>query len=54
MSTTLFSEVPANITELRRRLFSLEEPLELPREEWDKREAQLLQEEEDSQLRKAQ
>ena len=35
MSTTLFSEVPANIAELRQRLFSLEEPLELPREEWE-------------------
>jgi len=36
MSTTFFFEVPANIAELRRRLFSLEEPLELPREEWER------------------
>lgn len=35
MPTTLFSEVPANIADLRRRLFSLEEPVELPRAEWD-------------------
>jgi len=36
MSTNLFSKVPANIAELRRRLFSLKKPLELPREEWER------------------
>jgi len=34
MSMTLFFEVSANNAELRRRLFSLEEHLELPREKW--------------------
>lgn len=36
MSTTFFAEVLAGIASFRKRLFVLEEPLELPRDQWDR------------------
>jgi len=35
MPTTLFADVPTNVADLRKRLFSLKKPVELPRAEWD-------------------